>query len=167
MSMKSFDKFCEMIITGEPAQEKAVYDERQKVIRLRNTAIALCAYSGLAFVNTLLFDVGVRWCESAFAALVLFIPLCLVLFFVLCAAKGALFDTKGTRSMKYKATIFCFYGALYSVFFFSSESSVLVQGTLSDDFVMMTAAIAFLAEGIILRILCAREDKRAEKEKQD
>lgn len=170
MSLKSFDKFCEHIIMDEPQRGRAVYDERQKVIRLRNTAICLGVYSGLAFLNTLFFDIGWRWCESGFAALVLFVPVCAALFFILCAANGALFDVKGTRAMKYYSTILCAYGVLYSVMFFPSEERpVLVDGVLSEDFIMLLADVAMLVQGAVLLIACAREDKRAkaEKDKQD
>ena len=133
MSMKSFDKFCEQLIMGEPVQEKAVYDERQKVVRLRNTTISLGVYAGLAFLNTLLIDLGFRWCESGFAAMVLFAPICAAVFFVLCVSKGALFDVKGTRTTKVTASMFCGYGVLYSVMFFPSEERpIIVENALSS-----------------------------------
>ena len=165
MSMKSFDKFCERMITGEPMQEKAVFDERQKVVRLRNGVIALGTYSGLTFLNTLLMECGLKWCESAFAPFVLFVPICAALFYILCAVKGALFDVKGTRAMKYTATMMCVYSVMFSVMYFPDEEHpIFVDGVLSDVFVCLLAAAEAMVLGIAVLIMCRRENKRMQEE---
>lgn len=166
MSMKSFDKFCERIIMGEPMQEKAVFDERQKVVRLRNGVIALGTYSGLTFLNTLLMECGLKWCESAFSPFVLFVPICGALFYILCAVKGALFDVKGTRAMKYTATLMCAYSVLFSVMYLPDEEHpVFAGGVLSDDFVCLLAAAEAMILGIVMLIMCGRENKRLRTDK--
>lgn len=55
------------------------------------------------------------------------------------------------------------------MFFPSEERPVLVDGVLSEDFIMLLADAAMMVLGVVLRIACAREDKRAkaEKDKQD
>lgn len=165
MSMKSFDKFCERIIMGEPGQEKAIFDERQKVVRLRNGVIALGTYSGLTFLNTLLMDCGLKWCESAFAPFVLFVPICAALFYILCAVKGALFDVKGTRAMEYTAIMMCVYSVMFSIMHFPGEEHpMFVDGVLSDDFVCLIAAAEAMILGIAVLIVCGRENKRMQEE---
>lgn len=45
MSMKSFDKFCEKMILGEPGSEKEIFDERQKQLRTHILVQSLVIYA--------------------------------------------------------------------------------------------------------------------------
>lgn len=56
MSMKSFDKFCERMITAEPGSEKEIFDERQNVMRMRLAIEALLICVGLIFINSIIAE---------------------------------------------------------------------------------------------------------------
>lgn len=47
MSMKSFDKLCRDILIGDPYAEREIFDERQKLFRLKLSVEALLIFGGL------------------------------------------------------------------------------------------------------------------------
>lgn len=79
MSLKSFDKFCENIILGEPSspKQKQIFDERQNILRSRLITEALIIFAVRSALNTMVMDAGPMWCEGFFAPMVLSAALCL------------------------------------------------------------------------------------------
>lgn len=100
MSLKSFDKFCENIILGEPSSQKQIFDERQNILRSRLITEALIIFAVLSALNTMVMDAGAMWCEGYFAPMVLSAALCLLWWLIRCSAKGVLFGVNGTVAMK-------------------------------------------------------------------
>lgn len=161
MSLKSFDKFCEKMITGEPSSEKPIYDERQNIVRSRLIIEALTIYGVASMLDAMVAEAAYMWCESYFAQMVLIAALSLMWYLIRCAAKGALFGVNGTYFAK--ITGCCWIGmglffVLYNVF--KDNMSIVSDGALSDDFVYAVSYGLLALCGIFQIIMARREDKR-------
>ena len=97
MSMKSFDKFCEKLITAEPGSEKEIFDERQSVMRMRLAIEALLICVGLIFINGVISEMIIerQWAEYMSVVNLLFAVLCVLWWIIRCAAKGCLVAVSG------------------------------------------------------------------------
>ncbi len=160
MSMKSFDKFCENIILGEPASQKEIFDERQKMQRTQLTAEALIVYAVMSAIAVMLNEIGYQWCEGNFELMVLFMALCLLWWVIRNASKGSLFGVSG-KGTQYSAIISLIWVPLYT-FFLNPEKkfTVVSNGMLSDEFVVSTALVIYFVAAIIVLVLKIRENKR-------
>ncbi len=80
MSLKSFDKFLENYILGQPNSKKEIMDERQKIARTQILAEALIIFSGLSFISNFVMDLWYRWAESYASPMLIFFMLCMIYF---------------------------------------------------------------------------------------
>ena len=69
MSMKSFDKFCEKMILGEPGSEKEIYDERQTQLRTHILVQSLVIYA-IASALCVVLNEFIGFLESDFSGMV-------------------------------------------------------------------------------------------------
>ncbi|MBP1580654.1 MAG: hypothetical protein J6B57_11265 [Oscillospiraceae bacterium] len=101
MSMKSFDKFCEKIILGEPGSEKEIFDERQKQQRTQLLVEAFLFYSVATAVLLLLneIDETPRFFESSFSVLALCAGAAVLWWTIRAAVKGCLFGVSGRQTL--------------------------------------------------------------------
>ena len=53
------------------------------------------------------------------------------------------------------------------MFFPSEERPIFVENALSEDFLMLLASAGLLVLGVLILIVCAREDKQREKTEQE
>ncbi len=94
MSLKSFDRFCERMIMGEPVDRREVYDERQNQMRTKLTVEALWVYVAVSGIATMIND-SVTWCASAVALLAVCASVSFLWWTIRCAAKDCIFGIKG------------------------------------------------------------------------
>lgn len=161
MSLKSFDKFCEKMITGEPSSEKPIYDERQNIVRSRLLIEALMIYGVASMFDTALNEMVYMWCESFFAQLVLIAALCLMWYLIRCTAKGALFGVNGTYFAKITGCGWLGMGVFFALYFaLYDDVSVVTDGALSKYFVYVISYGLLALCGVFQIIMARREDKR-------
>lgn len=97
MSMKSFDKLCRDILIGDPYAEREIFDERQKLFRLKLSVEALLIFGGLVTANCILMEFFRKWGETEIFTILLIATFCVVYWVIRCAAKGCLIGTNGKR----------------------------------------------------------------------
>lgn len=172
MSMKSFDKFCERMITAEPGSEKEIFDERQSVMRMRLAIEALLICVGLIFVNGVISEMIIerQWAEYMSAVNLLFVVLCVLWWIIRCAAKGCLVAVSGRTAQKTSAVMSVLIGALNGVqyaFKIGSEDFLIKDGRLSVEFVVLLCFALMIVCGVFLFTAIRREEKREEAEKKE
>ncbi len=94
MSLKSFDKFCERMIMGEPVDRKEVFDERQNQMRTKLIVEALWVYVGISGIAVLINESAV-WCVSEVSLLAVCASVAFLWWTIRCAAKDCIFGIKG------------------------------------------------------------------------
>ncbi len=162
MSLKSFDKFCEKMIMGEPvARQKALYDERQNQVRTRLIIEALLIGICAAALNTMLMDMDLRWCESYITPMFLIAAVVYLYFIIKCTSKGVLFGVNGTKPQRYTAGTIMGMGAVYLLIFITNDERRFFteEGWLSDDVVIVAAYAIYIVCGITLMVLAHKFDK--------
>lgn len=167
MSLKSFDKFCEKIIMGEPSSQKAIFDERQNQLRRQYTIEALWIFAGCSFLNTMIMECGLRWSESYAAPMMLLAAFGFLYWVVRNAVKGTLFGVKGTSSVISMGGYCMAMGILYSVMYFPSSeeernSFLISGGMVSEDLLIMIALAMYFTSGLVI-LIAAHRFKKAEK----
>lgn len=156
MSLKSFDKFCEKMILGEPASQKEIMDERQKIVRTRILVETLLIFSGLSFINCWVMDIAYQWTETYAAPMMMFLMICMIYFNIRCFAKGCLIGINGGSQAKFTAFYAIFMGALSLLrFAFGDESEQLLfsDGKLTDNLCILIMWILFVVFGVVCLIL--------------
>lgn len=166
MSLKSFDKFCENMILSEPKSEKAIFDERQKIVRSQLTAEALIVYVFLSAVNVFIMEASYQWCESYFATLVLAAAVSLMWWTIRCAAKGVLFGVNGTFSIRYVGAMWIGLGLCNVVMEGCRIEYLYKDGMIAEKLVMLVSFGLLAVCGIISLIVASAEDKRHKKENE-
>lgn len=66
MSLKSFDDFCAKIVNNDPIEQKAIFDERQSIVRSQITIRALWAFVIMTSINLTIMECGLQWCGAGF-----------------------------------------------------------------------------------------------------
>lgn len=162
MSLKSFDKFCETLITAEPGSQKAIFDERQRQLRTKLTMETLCIYAVASFANTAAMDKLYRWCESYFAPMVLLAAVCYIYWILRCHFSGALFGINSTFSAKW-AAVFCmpwlFYLCVTLFSYFEEGRGAFHDGMLSTPLVGVISIAIFFVSAVITIVLAKKTDK--------
>lgn len=156
MSLKSFDKFCEKMILGEPASQKEIMDERQKIVRTRILVETLFIFSGLSFINCWVMDIAYQWAETYAAPMMMFLMICMIYFNIRCFAKGCLIGINGGSQAKFTAFYATFMGALSLLRFAfgeESEQPFFSDGKMTDNLCIMITWILFIVFGIVSLIL--------------
>lgn len=169
MSMKSFDKFCEKIINGEPVESKEIFDERQSFIRTKSLVYALIWFGSLCFANTLFMECGMRWSESYFLPIAVFMALCYLGFILHNARQGSLFGVNGTSKGTMTASLLMAQGIVMLVFKLLDEEEpfcVIKDGRVSEIFL----SVLFLALEIVcgaVTLVIARKFNKSKEEKNE
>ena len=172
MSLKSFDKFCEKIITGEPnGLKREIFDERQNQVRQRLTIEALVVFGVAVSANTLIMDEA-QWCEGYFAPIALLIALCYMYWLIRVVKKGALFGIEGTAKAERTAGSLVGLSVVYTLLMFldkDKEFYIARGGMLSERFILMLFFVIAIICGIVTLVLAGREKKRvrAEEARED
>lgn len=169
MSLKSFDKFCEKIIMGEPdpIYRKEIFDERQNQVRSKLIIEALTVFGAAVSLNTLVMDCGVKWCDGYFAPVVLIIALCYMYWLIRAVKKGAMFGVDGTAKAEHNAGTFIGMSIVYPLLIFLNENReiyIFRDGMLSEFFVMMLFYVIAVVCGVVTLVLAHKEKKRVKAE---
>lgn len=164
MSLKSFDKFCEKMINGEPVETKDVFDERQSVLRTRITMQAMTLFIILTCLNIVINECGPRWCESIIAPTMLFYGISYMFWLIKNACKGSLFGIKGTMPLKYQASFMLGYGIFLPVYMFDKkqdcfENFFVKDGMVSENVILALFFVLLAAMGIMILILARKYKK--------
>lgn len=165
MSMRSFDKFCEKLILGEPGSQKEIFDERQNVLRSRLAVEALLIYVGMTVLNSMVTELFYDWAESLMTVTLLFTVLCLLWFEIRCAFKGCMLAVSGRYAQKCSAVTIIIIGALNMVryvFGIGEEDYFVADGKLSGDFVFALCFVLLIVCGILMLCVMRREEKMNE-----
>lgn len=158
MSMKSFDKFCERLITAEPGSQKEILDERQKIARLRTSCETLAIFSTLMLVNLMFMEELFCWCESYTAASAVFIVLGMLEWIIMNIRRGSLFGVNGTGNMVVMGYLLLIYAAIFAANLSGEEFSVVRDGMLTKDFIIACAGGILLVCAVII-FISARKNK--------
>lgn len=164
MSMKSFDKFCEKLITGEPVPQKEIFDERQSVLRTKSAATALTCFGALSAANTMLMECGLKWSESYFAPIAIFMAVCYLVFLLDSARRGALFGVNGTAKATMTAIVAIVQGGLFILINIDEEEPfrVIKDGMIAKEFLLILFLVMEILCGIITIILAHKFNKSQE-----
>ncbi|MDE6727064.1 MAG: hypothetical protein K2J80_03870 [Oscillospiraceae bacterium] len=150
MSLNSFDKFCEKIINGEPIDNKDIFDERQERVRTKSLVIALTNFGSLCAANTLFMECGMRWSESYFMPMAVFMAVCYLGFLLQNARRGSLFGINGTSKATMTASFLLAQGIVMLFFKLIDKKDpfcVIKNGRVSEIFLMVLF--------FMLEIVCA------------
>lgn len=170
MSMKSFDKFCEKIINGDPVDNKEIFDERQALVRTKSLVTALICFSLLCVMNTLLMECGMRWSESFFMPMTIFMAACYLGFLLYNARRGSLFGINGTSKATMTASFLTGQGIVCSFFKLFDEEEpfcVIKDGRVSEIFLMMLFFVLEIACGVITLALAHKFNKSKDREEEE
>lgn len=172
MSMKSFDKFCERMITAEPGSEKEIFDERQSIMRMRLAIEALFICVCLMLVSGVVTEMLIehQWAEYMSTVNLLFAVLCMLWWEIRCAVKGCLVAVSGRIAQKTTAVMSVLVGALNGLRYaldFGEEDFLIKDGRLSADFVFSICFALIIVCGIFMFTAIRREEKREETEKKE
>ena len=163
MSLKSFDKFLENYILGQPNNKKEIMDERQKIARTHILVETLIIFSGLSFISNFVMDLWYRWAESYASPMLIFFMLCMIYFNIRCFAKGCLIGINGGKAITFTAAYPIFMGVMMGAkYLIGNEeySSLFADGKLTDDFCFIAAWILFVVYGVLTIILAKADKKR-------
>lgn len=168
MSLKSFDKFCEKIINGEPVDNKEIFDERQERVRTKGLVAALVCFGSLCALNTLFMECGMRWSESYFMPMTIFMAVCYLGFLLYNARKGSLFGINGTQKATMTASFLIGQGTVMLFVKLLSEEEpfcVIKNGRVSEVFLMVMFFAMEIICGVITFVLARKFNKSKEEEK--
>lgn len=164
MSLKSFDKFCETIITGKPGSQKVILDERQRQVSSKLTTEALLIYGIASSVNTVVMDDLYRWCDSFFAPMVLLMTMCYIYWMLRSYFSGTLFGINGSSPAKWTAGIFMVEAFFYCMMLFTDldeEGGAFHDGMMSSHLVVGVAVALFFI-GAAAAFVFAKKAEKAE-----
>ena len=167
MSLKSFDKFCENLILKEPGSEKIIYDERQKIVKMKIGVDTFMIFSAAAFLSCLVMDMFYRYAESYSGPLVLIMLFCVFYFDLRCAAKDCLIGINGSKVWRNSSYSSIFMGVVLSLqYIFREEHFFIVNGQISNDFIFLIATISAIVHGITMLILLHHIRKKKNEESE-
>ena len=174
MSLKSFDKFCENMIMGEPKNQKDIFDERQNQLRSKLTIEALWLYVVLSGVGLIIYEAGYAYCESIVAPLALFGAVSYMWFVIRNICCGSFFGIKYTQA-KCTATVILVEMIMYGILMVDNYSEertpedyfFISNGQLTEIFVLCTAMAVMLVSSVVVFIAASRRAKADEDEKAD
>lgn len=171
MSMKSFDKLCRDILIGDPYAEREIYDERQKLFRLRLSVEALLIFGGLVTANCIVMEFFRKWGETEIFTILLIATFCAVYWVIRCASKGCLIGTNGKR-----LTRNCGIGAVAWLAFDLIEpidalvrgdrAFFIVNGALSNELLYFIGSVLFAVGGVVMLWCVHRENVGNRREKK-
>lgn len=162
MSLKSFDKFCETLITADPGSKKIILDERQRQVSSKLTTEAFLIYIIASTANTVVMDKLYQWCDSFFAPMVFLMAACYIYWMLRSYFSGTLFGINGSSPAKWTAGIFMVEALMYCMLFFSGldeEFGAFHDGMMSSRLVVVTAFVLFFIGAATTFVLAKKAEK--------
>lgn len=151
MSMKSFDKFCEKMILGEPGSEKEIFDERQKQLRTQILVQSLVIYAVASALCVMLNEI-IGFMESDFAGMAFCAGAVYLWWVISLAAKECMFGVSG-KQVLYNALFAIALVPTYILMMLSNEDELLAivkNGALTDRFVVLAALFLYIIATVII-----------------
>lgn len=174
MSLKSFDKFCENIIMGEPKYEKDVFDERQNQLRGKVKLEGFQLYAMLSMLALIIYEAGYAYCEGVIAIL----AFCAAVSYLWWVLRGLHFGCIiGMKFAQQENAAAALLGEML-VFGFveyrqftrdkqAGESFFVNNGQLSEHFVIAMAMAVMLIASVIILVAVSRHRKAEKSAKED
>lgn len=162
MSLKSFDKLCEKLITSQSGSEREVLDERQKIMHTKILVETLAIMCAAGFVNCVIMDLFYKWAESYAPTLLLIGTICTMYNIIRCAASGCYVGVNGNFTHKYTAAMLLFSSVISVVTRFlniTDKGTVIINGALSNDFLFAVSFALLGISGVMILIVLRRIDK--------
>ncbi len=163
MSMKSFDKFCERLITAGTGSQKEILDERQKIARLRTSCETLAIFSTLMLVNLMFMEKLFCWCESYSAASAVFVVLGLLEWIIMNIRRGSLFGVNGTGNMVVTGVLLILYAVMFAANLSGGEFAVVRGGMLTKEFIIACSGGILLACAVIILVSAKKQSHNGDK----
>ncbi len=163
MSMKSFDKFCEKMILGEPGSEKEIFDERQKQLRTQILVQSLVIYAVASALCVMLNEI-IGFMESDFAGMAFCAGAVYLWWVISLAAKECMFGVSG-KQVLYNALFAIALVPTYILMMFSNEDeplAIVKNGALTDRFVVLAALFLYIIATVIIIVTYFR-NRRADR----
>ncbi len=163
MSMKSFDKFCEKMILGEPGSEKEIFDERQKQLRTQILVQSLVIYAVASALCVMLNEI-IGFMESDFAGMAFCAGAVYLWWVISLAAKECMFGVSG-KQVLYNALFAIALVPTYILMMLSNEDELLAivkNGALTDRFVVLAALFLYIIATVIIIVTYFR-NRRADR----
>ena len=163
MSMKSFDKFCEKMILGEPGSEKEIFDERQKQLRTQILVRSLVIYAVASALCVMLNEI-IGFMESDFAGMAFCAGAVYLWWVISLAAKECMFGVSG-KQVLYNALFAIALVPTYILMMLSNEDeplAIVKNGALTDRFVVLAALFLYIIATVIIIVTYFR-NRRADR----
>lgn len=164
MSMKTFDKFCEKMILGEPGSEKEVFDERQKQLRTQILVQSLVIYAVVSALCVMLNEL-IGFVESSFSGMAFCAGAVYLWWVISLAAKDCMFGVSG-KQVLYNALIAIALVPAYIIMMLPDEDeptlAIVKNGALTERFVILAALLLYIIATVII-IATYFRNKRAER----
>lgn len=163
MSMKSFDKFCEKMILGEPGSEKEIFDERQKQLRTQILVQALVIYAVASALCVMLNEI-IGFMESDFAGMAFCAGAAYLWWVISLATKECMFGVSG-KQVLYNALFAIALVPTYILMMLSDEDepiAIVKNGALTDRFVVLAALFLYIIATVIIIVTYFR-NRRADR----
>lgn len=167
MSMRSFDDICEKMIPADENSRKEIFDERQKIIRLRLGIEALAIFASAALVCCGSMDFVNKWAESITCPLLAIGVLSMLWFLIRCTAKGCMVVVSGKQVQKSSAILTIVAAALNLPRYVADlckGASFIKDNMLTNELLFMVCFILIMICGIFSLCVIYRENKMNESE---
>lgn len=174
MNLKSFDKFCENIIMGEPKNEKDIFDERQNQLRGKLICEGFQLYAVLSYLALIIYEAGYAYCDSVIAILA-FCAAVSYLWWVLRGLHyGCIIGIKFTQTTN-SAAMIAVEMVLFGFITFNNfskdrqlgESFFVNNGQLTKHFVTVIAMAIMIIASVITLVAVSRHQKAEKSAKEE
>lgn len=164
MSLKSFDKFCETLITAAPGSQQEIFDERQKQMQIHIVVQAMTGFILLTFVHCFIYDYLYKWSESIVFPLILFTMVAVIFYVIKAGVKGCYIGINGSFS-RYTPAIMCLIFGFLNGFncFMEIDEGIIKRGALSNSFVGVCAFSLMFVSGILTIFFINKSNKEDKK----
>jgi|GEM_PF-618519 len=174
MSLKSFDKFCENIIMGEPKYEKDVFDERQNQLRGKLKLEGFQLYAVLSMLALIIYEAGYAYCDGIIAILALCAALSYLWWVLRGLHYGCIIGMKFTQQANAAGMLLgemLLFGFIefrnFTKYREADESFFANNGQLSEHFVLVIAMAVMLVASIMILVAVTRHQKAEKTVKEE
>ena len=167
MSLKSFDKFCETMITAKPGSEQEIFDERQKQIQTQIVIQSMVCFILMMLVHCVVSDLIRKWSESNLLPFLLFAMICVIFYIIRAGIKGCYIGVNGAAARYIPAFMCILLGGLNSFRAFwgleENHFAIIKNGVIADSFLELCSWGLMIVSGI-LTIIFIKKNANENKE---
>lgn len=167
MSLKSFDKFCETMITAKPGSKQEIFDERQKQIQTHLVIQSMVLFILMMLAHCVISDIFYKWSESTLFPFLLFAMICVIFYIIKAGVKGCYVGVNGGKGRYFPAYMCILIGVTNSFrTFFELEKdhfAIVRNGVVNDNFLEICSFVLMMLSGI-LTIIFIKKNANENKE---